>query len=1490
MASSASLARPRPVSLIAMLAVGWALTLPAARLRAEDPAPRAAAEPFSADEADEASVSDDDGGVRLPADRSRDRRFDRATRLVESERWTDAVLILDELLAEDGDTFVDERSAKPTRRSVRQGATQMIESLPAAGREAYGLVFGSRAQRALEQAVAADDAAAIVAVARRWFATPAGRRAALMTAVTALEAGRPVEAAAWLDRLAAAPDAARFEPTLSVMRALALHRAGDAKRADRIIREAAAGRHGPLRIAGRDLNLSLAAERGMQGLTAIGGLPADGRAGDEWRQPRGDAARNAIASASRPLLVPRYRVPLTRHPEETRLLERRRVAERDAGRPPMPAAVPVAVDGLVVVRTPQGVLAVDFETGKRVWLQSGAAGSEPADAAAMQREIDLVFDDAAGGGLSSDGDCVFALESQPRDLSASAPTAGGGREERRGGNSLAAYELDRRGSLRWRVPGPGDQAAETWYLGAPLVAGSELYVLVEERGELRLDVLAAATGAVVWSQPLAEFDEAPRVPGVGPETARRRRAGLTPALGEGVLVCPVGVGTVAAIDATTRSLLWAHRYRVIAAGRPEGDPNPAQRGADAPRRGDPCPVIAGGRVLLTPYDSEDLICLGLRDGLPAWPAPRPGRLRVAGVVDGTVIAVGAAGVEAIDLGTGGSLWQRPLGDGVAPSGRGILTAGSLFLPLDSPEVVEIRIGDGSIVGRSAARGGAVPGNLVAYRGEIISRGIDSLDVFHQVDALEPRIERALRTDPGDVWAAGWRGQLDLDAGRVAGGLGPLAAAATATPPRIAPRTFSDALVFALQRDFAAAAPHWRALVERDDPAATSALVTRVAVDAFLRDGDQEGAWLGCRRLLAATADEPSGELVRDPADPALTMTADRWVRGRLADVAARAAEPLRMALDAAAAAAIDSAAGAVPDAGRRRRLEQVAERLASLPTSRAARDALAAELDRQAAAGDTDRLLALRRGILATRDPTSGAPTGPRSPEDWPPGRVVIRREPAEAAAAGPRGGALTVPLPPPRGADRAAIVGLGLAYDLQLRRIVVRDSCGRRVLEPLPIDPVTMPMPWLAQPPAIQASTSGRLLFVRAGSHLSAFDLAAEAGQDLLLWQRVERGGSGSGRQWGQTARISRAGNVPLGLVISEADAAEASTAGVCAVANAEGLLSRSGRTVSLLDPASGRVLWERGGLPSATEWIGDDEVACGCTPDGRGSIVLAMADGRLLGRRDLPHRRQRLAVHGRRIVAARPLDEVPGERVARRVVLDLVDPARREARPLGEFSGDARSARVGDDRLAVIEPDGTLTLLDIAAGAVALRVALPSPPNRVEHLQVVPWGDRYLVFAGAPDAVDAGADDAVDVQPLHELMQAGEPAPPLSGCLWAVARDGGGLLWPAAASIRRHCLQAAQPPGLPVLLFCRRMHDEDRGHTLGLLAIDTRTGQAVLEEDGIRIPPDELAGCELVGNPVDHTILVRDAVGRRLLTLLFTGEPQSRTAPHGAGDTAPP
>ena len=1461
----------------------------------------------AADDAD--SAANDDNGVFLPADRVKERQLDRARRLIAGDGWTDAAALIDELLADDRDAFVQGGTVGATRRSIRSEATRLLEGMPQQGRDAYALLCRSRAERALAEAFARDDSAGVVAVARRWLNTPAGRKAALLTAFEALEAGEPLEALVWIERLEGFGDAPALEPTLALMRAAAGRRAGDSQAADmlRIARRRAAG---PVRVGGRDVSLSQDDGVATDWLGAFDGSAAAAhRTGGDWLQPRGDAARNAIVEATRPLLVPRYRVPLTRHPEESRLLEKRRRGIVVGGDFAIPAAIPLAIDGTIVTHTQFGILAIDFETGKRLWLRSSFAPSAAASVGdgGLEAGLARVFDDTTSGCLSSDGRHVFAVESHPDVLTpplAAVLEARLGRGDGggwRGGNTLTAYDVTAGGNIRWRLPAADAGAAlSEWYMAAPLVVGDNLFVLVEESGQLRLDVLEAASGAVRWSQPLADLDE--RQSAAVSESFGRRLAGLTPAFAAGVLVCPLGGGVVVAVDVATRTLLWAHHYPVATAvaempagqGRLRGFAEGREEEASL-RRHDSLPVIAGGRVLLAAYDSEELICVGLRDGALAWREPVRGRWHLAGVVDGRVVIVGRDGVEARAADTGLRLWERPHPAGVKPSGRGILTATSYFLPLDSPEVVEIAVADGSVVSRSAARGAVAPGNLVAHRGEIISRGMDAIDVYHQADPLESRIETALRDRPADAWASYWKGQLQLDGGDVAAGLARLRQSAGTAAVRVPPGAIADAVVYGMRRDFPEAARRW---AEWPEPIAAASEVVRVAVDGFLARGDFAAAWQACQAVLRTDDGPQPLELLTDPSDPQLEVHPDRWVRGRLAELAARAAEPLREEI-AADLRQLVAEAAAEPEGSRQlRRLQTIVDRLGGHAVAGVAREALLAAIDRRAAAeGDLPRGLELRREFVRFNSnrprPNSLPPNSPDATA-WPLGLVAVRSPRGERTHATDGIGSQIVSLPLV-GSSAPVIDGIAVRYDMQMqqRRLLVSDGFGRRLTEPLPIDGARLAagVPWLGQSAAIEPSVVGRLLFVRSDRALVAFDIGAAAGEGRTIWRhslRQERGRNLAIVQpaVGASGRVARDGGVPLGRRITEPDDLAGPVLVQGAAARACGVLVPDGHMVTLVDPVSGHVLWERRGLPGVSDWICDDEFACGCTVDGRGSVVLSMNDGRLAHRIDLPHRRQRLASHGRRLVAITPLDEGP---VAERVRLDLFDTIDREARPIGEFVGTARAATVGGDHLAVVEPGGEFTVFDLAAGGVAIRCQLPGMMSHPQTLVVMPWNDRYLVIVDGGDSPPGlPNDDAAGetVFPLQELLMAGGPTAAMACSVWAVGRTDGQLLWPVPATIARHSLPIAQPATLPVLLFCRQMAavGTEKQH-VSLLCLDKRTGHAILDETRLEVQQPMFVGCELVGSPEDHTITIRGVnQTTRPVVLEFTGEPMPPMPPFQA------
>ena len=1573
-----------------------------------------------ATDADQADEEDGEGGIGFPSDRLRERQLDRGRRLVADQRWSDAATLFDEILASDRDCFFRANRQQRTWQSIKSETNRLIGSLEKPGRDAYELQFRARADRMLEQAVAADDTAGIVAVARRWFHTPAGYRATLLAAIEALEANQPLAAAAWLDRLAAVDRAAAFEPTLSIMRAIAWLRAGDATAAAAILEQTrVSGRNG-VRIAGKDVTISFPAGGGLAWLTALVGEPkrrpgslGGNGAGGDWAMHRGDPARNGIAVASCPLLAARYRVPLARHPEESRLLDAQRRLHTDRETAVLPAGTPLAVDGTILVHTTMGLLAVDFETGKRVWLQTGGAAPLNASAAGADGVGDgadaeaggsfsSVFEDATSGTIASDGRLVFVVESHPDAVS---PQQAGGMNFRaaaggrgltaagwKGGNTLSAYDVADRGALRWRLParGAGDEggqaaAGAAWYLGAPLPVSDQLFVLAEEKGEIRLDVLDADTGRVAWSQPFAEVDERRAVD--NRESHDRRVAGLSPALAEGVLVCPTGAGAVVAVDLATRTLLWAHEYpqprQAGMPGLPAGNRVPRAamnggfggEGGREPRAGrwlDSTPTLAGGRVLLTPGESPELHCLDLRRGTTVWRLPRKDRLYVAGVIDGRAIVVGRRGVEAVDLANGRVLWQRPLGtDHGSTSGRGLLTANRFFLPLDTPEVLEIDLADGRIVSRSSARAHAVPGNLLAYRGEVISQGADSLDVFHQTAALELRIETAIKTNAEDAWALLWRGQLDLDRGAIASGIAGVRAAHALQPTRVPATVLAGALLFALQRDFAQASPLWREAVALSGSPPAAIVALRATVDGFLRTGDLPQAWEALQQLLAQTGAATAGltleqgmepeanatvdGLIADGSDPQLAVSPARWIRGRLAELFAKATPPLRAELEAFAAqefAAAGAAAEPMPRLrefidrfgrheralGARRQLsEALTEAIEAGPSGDerrglvVERDFVLLDLARVGSPADRDHAVAVLAGI---RSDVRGGSGGESEP--WPIGRVVQRRGAGARNAGSGQGDAdelrfvrsrlMNIPV---ASSPDSFLPGLELAFDLhQQSGIIATDGYGRPIGDPFGIksrSEIARLMPMFQSGGMDEASVVGRVAFIRAGANVAAFEMAGldgagqGGGRNRPLWMLADKTDpAGESRAAGfvmniGAAKVARHGNVALGARVSEPrnpDDFGRRGGSLAGVARCTGVAVLVDRSLKVYDPLTGRLLWEHQRLPPASELIGDNEFICVCPADGRGAVVLSMGDGRVVRTLDLPGSERRLLTSGRHILAMQssdePIDQPAGANSsgaadrgwARRVRLDIIDPLDGQRRPLGNYPGESRASAAGDGRLAVVEPSGDLSLLDIDAARVVFRTRLPDMPAGLEHLQVLDWMDRYLVLVGRAETAEEQRqlERIGGIAPLPGMP--GRHMPHLvTGSLWAVDRSSGDMLWPVPATILRHSLQAQCGSQLPVLLCARTIQSprEPDRQLLSVLCIDKRTGQAVYVDDRFNgrsaMRPDMMvSGCDISGDPATHTIALSQPRWKAPdLQLEFTGGPTAPRPPFQASAAQP-
>jgi hypothetical protein len=136
-----------------------------------------------------------------------------------------------------------------------------------------------------------------------------------------------------------------------------------------------------------------------------------------------------------------------------------------------------------------------------------------------------------------------------------------------------------------------------------------------------------------------------------------------------------------------------------------------------------------------------MYCLDLLDGRYRWSLDRSNWAFLAGVDRGVAVVVGSSQLTAIELETGkvGAGWPLQLPEGSLPSGRGYHADGRYYLPLNvrgEGEVATIQLDPPAILQRSRWPGGAIPGNLIWYRGQVVSQNVDWLNAFHQAEPLK----------------------------------------------------------------------------------------------------------------------------------------------------------------------------------------------------------------------------------------------------------------------------------------------------------------------------------------------------------------------------------------------------------------------------------------------------------------------------------------------------------------------------------------------------------------------------------------------------------------------------------------------------------------------------------------------------------------------------------------------------------------------------------
>jgi outer membrane protein assembly factor BamB len=684
-------------------------------------------------------VADD---VLAKAPREVQERLAKARQAVSEGRLREAVAGIQAVLDGD-DGFLPTEGNAPggSPRTVRHEAARLFAAMPAEARQSYEVQFGAQARAALTEAAAHGDRQAVAGVAGRWCFTRAGREATLLLARDALDRGSPREALFRLSRLDELPDAAPDEPERCLLAAIAWHLLGDQRRARLAIDSLARHTEGMrVRLGPREFSARNTAEI----LAWIGEqFPAEPRsrpaAAHQWPLFRGNAARNAQAAAGGVAGPQRWRVQSVEDPGDLRLLQSIQQQAWSEGTARLPVVHPIVLDGIVVTRTPWRVLALDAATGRQRWehrAQTAAPrlGNTPDRAGPFGAAelLERVAEDAGYGQLAGDGRRVFVVEpiegpSRTKPAAPASPLAAFV-DPSELPNRLVALELGD-GRTAWTAGGEQGGAepklAGAFFLGAPLPEAGRLYALVERRGVIWLAALDAATGRLVWWIPIAH----PRDGAL--QDPVRRLSGASPSLADGVIVCPTSAGVVVGVDASTRSILWGYAYRRTDPLAPP--PKPAGPGDSPPSESlwtDSAATIAEGRVLVTPFDSDQLHCLDLFSGRPLWATGAGSMLYVACVHKGNVILVGSREVVAWRLENGRPAWPAratPLPEKTVPAGRGLWCGDRYDLPIAGGRILRIDLATGRIAATVPCP--AELGNLTVADRCLISQTAEATTAF-----------------------------------------------------------------------------------------------------------------------------------------------------------------------------------------------------------------------------------------------------------------------------------------------------------------------------------------------------------------------------------------------------------------------------------------------------------------------------------------------------------------------------------------------------------------------------------------------------------------------------------------------------------------------------------------------------------------------------------------------------------------------------------------
>jgi outer membrane protein assembly factor BamB len=1379
------------------------------------------------------------------ADRMQTRKLAEAKRLIDRESYAEATDLLGEVLSAPSDYAFKPDPAHSLYRRLKPAAEALLGQLPAEGLRGYELQFGATARQRLSAAMATGKSAALARVVEGFFYTEAGAEAAYLLAAHYRDAGSPLLAAFIFRRLEREPArAARFQPALSLELAGCYLKCRMTQPAREVLlRLKAAHEAGSLVIAGKERKLFESEQQALAWLEGIIG-PQPAPAAD-WPMFAGGPGRNVTGPDSNPFLRAKYKVAAESDAAVQSGIQTIGAETRQVRRAAVPDLCPLVVGQTVLFRTATGLRAVDFATGAARWeaplddalatfllCANGERKSKSSDM--MKRGLaKRLWEEHAFGAMSSDGRLVFGLEGMPFDLGADnqiMTVLPNGRRQLPPGaltsyNLLCAYDIAT-GKLKWEVGGPpgtaGNRLAGAYFLGPPLPLDEHLYVAAESQDQTRLYVLHAGTGAVIseWVLTMREEPSAWRnifMPWLANQTPQRQTV-AGPAFADGVLVCCTSDYRYLGVDVANGSVLWVYEGQQQDSGFNIFNPFGFRSKRNAPsekldRWCDAGMIISAGHVLLTPPDTDQLVCLRLADGHQAWTAPRRDGLYLGGVHQDKVLVVGRKGLRALKLADGQPVWADDVTwpGGAIVGGRGYLGVTQYYVPLTNCEVAAVDLAKGEIASRTRSTDGTMPGNLVSCQGTVVSQTVEALCRFDLLPERLGELEAELAKRPQDAKLLAEHGEALLAQGRHREAIERLRTALKAERADRTQQLLADAIAEAVRLDFAKFQP----LVEEidrllDKPEYRSRLLRELAL-GYHRAGKQREAIENYLAWLDLMGD---GKKLEQP-DAARVVRTDRLAQAGLAQLwdttkskedRDKLDERIKSRLRDDQLPQYLALFGFHPSANEVRL--RLAKKLlgpakpedkkfleAELLLSRVVRDGTL-EQQREAAT----QLTALVR--------EAGRPEEVATADPWPAGKV--KKEAAKRQANQPRAIYSHMPLWLPD-ANRA----FSTKYASDGQSIQERSAQGllrwRLPVADLKIHPQAQGYLYNFS----DGCLTGHLLVALLGNRAAAIDTFTVPGGDpkdpkaRLLWAQDSPTSNIQPNMFHlQQRRRLQMQRQAKPLVSSLPAPIVATTDYVC--------FEQDHKLVAV-EPLTGQTLWAREGFDADTDLFGDEEMLFVMPPESNEALVISGLDGRELGRLPVPALNKRIMTLGRRVLTWE---------TSKAADLTLFDPWTQKAVWQQQFDPKTLFWPISRNEVAVLDPKGNFAVVNLAAGGLVVKAQV-EPLSNLDGLVVVRSAGRYVLLTNRPDP---------NPSPFGIYVQPGNVA--VGG--WAHGFDAAGTkLW--SAQVPSQTINVFQPQDLPVL-FLYRQHMKATplpnggfagGQMQGeVFCLDTRNGKAIHED----------------------------------------------------------